>query len=115
MHVLLQWASQNFVSDAAMEGTLQGRAEYAGILADLGFLPVSYVASCRNSAHELDSHYDECSLNARVIKAAICAGERRLSCCEKAFLTPWFSAQPLCLFGTVLSYAALKLRDSPSA
>ncbi len=63
-----------------MEGTLQGRAEYAGILADLGFLPVSYVASCRNGAQELDSHYDECSLNARVIKAAICAGERRLSC-----------------------------------
>ncbi len=82
--VSLQWAAQNFVSDAAMEAALQGRAEYARILADLGFLPVGYAGACNNNAQnpseEEYAHYDEYSSNARVIKAAICAGENSLPC-----------------------------------
>ncbi|CAL8471800.1 g11342 [Coccomyxa elongata] len=73
-----QWAAQNSVSDAAMEAALQGRAEYAGILADLGFLHAGYAGACSNGtqgpSEEEYAHYDEYSCNARVIKAAICAG-----------------------------------------
>ncbi len=62
-----------------MEAALQGRTEYAGILADLGFLPAGYAGACSNGAQcpseEEYAHYDEYSGNARVIKAAICAGE----------------------------------------
>lgn len=62
-----------------MEAALQGRAEYAGILADLGFLPDGYAGACsngaQNTAEEEYTHFDEYSSNARVIKAAICAGE----------------------------------------
>jgi hypothetical protein len=74
--VLVQVASQMFVSDAAMEATLQGRAEYAGILADLGFLSREYAQSFNNAeaAGKLDPAFDEFSGNARIIKAAICAG-----------------------------------------
>lgn len=70
-----QWAAESFVSDAVMEATLQGRAEYAAILADLGFLPPSHAAAYANgNADAQNAHYDEYSGNARVIKAAICAG-----------------------------------------
>lgn len=74
-----QLASESFVSDAAMEATLQGRADFAGTLADLGFLPRTYVNdACSTSGcdSDADGHagLDEYSGNARVIKAAICAG-----------------------------------------
>ena len=76
----MQLASDSFISDTAMEATLQGRADYASILADLGFLPRTYVDTCSSSYRDGngDSHagLDEYSANARVIKAAICAGVR---------------------------------------
>lgn len=65
----LQVASERFISDAAMEATLRGRADFAGTLADMGFLPPGYPDNPR-AAPGLDEHSD----NARVVKAAICAG-----------------------------------------
>lgn len=78
----VQAANQMFVSDAAMEVTLQGRAEYAGILAEFGFLPQQYAMTCNDSgssSNELKGIHDEYSGNARIIKAAICAGEKLIS------------------------------------
>ena len=73
---MLQVASQNFLSDAALEATLNNRADFAGILADLGFVSPAYAVHC-NSANAVEDSYgqDAMSGNARVIKAAICAGE----------------------------------------
>ena len=74
--LFLQAASQMFLSDAAMEATLNGRAEYATILADLGFVSPDYAACCNTSDALGDAcGQDDMSGNARVIKAAICAGE----------------------------------------
>ena len=74
---VLQVASQNFLSDAALEATLNNRADFAGILADLGFVSPAYAAHC-NAANALEASHgqDAMSGNARVIKAAICAGEK---------------------------------------
>lgn len=73
---MLQVASQNLLSDAALEATLNNRADFASILADLGFVSPAYAAHC-NSANASEDSYgqDAMSGNARVIKAAICAGE----------------------------------------
>ena len=78
-NIILQVASQKFLSDAALEATLNTRAEFAGILADLGFVSPAYAAHC-NSAIAMEDSYgqDTMSRNARVIKAAICAGENPL-------------------------------------
>ena len=74
--IMSQVASQNFLSDAALEATLNNRADFADILADLGFVSPAYAAHC-NSANAIEDSYgqDAMSGNARVIKAAICAGE----------------------------------------
>ena len=64
-----------FLSDAAMEATLNGRAEYARILADLGFVSPDYATHCNSlGISEGPDGQDAMSGNARVIKAAICAG-----------------------------------------
>ena len=76
---LLQAASEMYVSDAAMDATLNGRAEYARILADLGFVSAEYAARC-NSPSIAEDDQDAMSGNARVIKAAICAGTSALHC-----------------------------------
>lgn len=69
-------ASQLHLSDAAMEATLNGRAEYARILADLGFVSSAYAARCNSpDITEGADGQDAMSSNARVIKAAICAGK----------------------------------------
>ena len=74
--MMLQVASQNFLSDAALEATRNNRADFASILADLGFVSPAYAARC-NSANAMEdsSGQDAMSGNARVIKAAICAGK----------------------------------------
>lgn len=82
-----QLASESFISDAAMEATLQGRADFAGTLADLGFLPRAYVDACsapgRGEDGDGNAGLDEYSGNTRVIKAAICAGATAATqCCE---------------------------------
>ena len=72
----MQVASQMSLSDAAMEATLSGRAEYACILADLGFVDSDYAARCNMSGIQEDPDgQNAMSGNARVIKAAICAGK----------------------------------------
>ena len=69
------------LSDAAMEATLNGRAEYARILADLGFVNPDYAARCNSPGTRPDSNcQDAMSGNARVIKAAICAGKNTIHC-----------------------------------
>lgn len=75
----MQAASQMYVSDAAMDATLNGRAEYARILADLGFVSREYAAHCNSpgTSEDVDDQ-DAMSRNARVIKAAICAGTTAL-------------------------------------
>ncbi|KAK9809193.1 hypothetical protein WJX72_011126 [[Myrmecia] bisecta] len=79
--------SQYFISEAAMEATLAGRAEYAAILADLGFMAADYARTLgrepfqikENSRMEVDLDPEERGLNdyagnARIVKAALCAG-----------------------------------------
>ena len=84
--VALQVATQMFLSDAAMEATLNGRAEYARILADLGFISPDYAMSCNSIDIPEDTHgQDAMSGNARVIKAAICAGTPAT---KRSFLSP---------------------------
>ncbi len=39
-----------------MEGIAGGRAEYAGILADRGFLPASYPGEMRRGGQALEAH-----------------------------------------------------------
>ena len=70
-----------------MDAILDGRAEYAAILADLGFVPGEYVQHTRQGGLSAGlgggagpKHFtgagglDEYAGNARVIKAALCAG-----------------------------------------
>lgn len=71
----------------AMDAILDGRAEYASILADLGFVPGDYVQLTRQGGLSAGlgggagpkpftgpGGLDEYAGNARVIKAALCAG-----------------------------------------
>jgi len=69
--------SELFLSEAAMEGILAGRSDYAAALVDLGFISHSYCRGINDgqtdtSPRSLDEHSD----NARIIKAALCAGLR---------------------------------------
>ncbi len=72
-----------------MEAIKAGRADFAAALADLGFLPPEYVHSLRSGGRggrdakegSSDSEAftaagaaDEYSSNARIVKAALCAG-----------------------------------------
>ncbi|KAK9846310.1 hypothetical protein WJX81_001334 [Elliptochloris bilobata] len=72
-----QAAAAHFVSDAAMEAMAATRADFAAQLADLGFLPCSYARACAEGAHPLPPEaaaFDDASGNARIVKAALCAG-----------------------------------------
>jgi hypothetical protein len=67
--------SELFLSEAAMEGILAGRSDYAAALVDLRFISHSYCRGINDghadsSARGLDEHSD----NARIVKAALCAG-----------------------------------------
>ena len=70
-----------------MEAILEGRAEYAATLADLGFVPGDFVAHLRRGAPSAGAgggggpkpfagagEVDEHAHNARIVKAALCAG-----------------------------------------
>ena len=60
-----------------MEATAATRADFAAQLADLGFLPPSYARACAEGARALPpdaAAFDDASGNARVVKAALCAG-----------------------------------------
>ena len=73
----MQAAAAKFVSDAAMEATAATRADFAAQLADLGFLPPSYARACAEGARALPpdaAAFDDASGNARIVKAALCAG-----------------------------------------
>lgn len=59
-----------------MEATLAGRKDYANLLADLGFLPRDYADHMgpTGPARGFTSPFDQYSENARIVKAALCAG-----------------------------------------
>ena len=68
-------SSQYFLSEAAMEGILSGRLDYAAKLADLGFVPQAYLRALESSqADAAAGDLDEFSGNARIVKAALTAG-----------------------------------------
>lgn len=74
---MAQAAAAQFVSDAAMEATVATRADFAGQLADLGFLSPAYARACADGTHPLPPEaaaFDDMSGNARIVKAALCAG-----------------------------------------
>ena len=63
-----------------MEGILAGRSDYAAALVDLGFVSHSYCRGINDG--QVDSWPlgpDEYSDNARIVKAALCAGTACLS------------------------------------
>ena len=78
----LQYCAQNFLSESALEAVEAGRTEFAATLMDMGLLPPSFQAwlqqQSKNGAtageselHEFDAYCN----NARIIKAALCAGK----------------------------------------
>ena len=74
---MAQAAAAQFVSDAAMEATAAARADFAGQLADLGFLSPAYARACADGTYPLPPEaaaFDDMSGNARIVKAALCAG-----------------------------------------
>lgn len=78
----MQFCAHNFLSESALEAIDAGRAEFAATLMDMGLLPSSFCTWMQQQAksslpssdmepHEFDSYCN----NARVIKAALCAGK----------------------------------------
>ncbi len=78
----MQFCAHNFLSESALEAIEAGRAEFAAALTDMGLLPPSFRAWMQQQArssqppadmevHEFDAY---CS-NARIVKAALCAGK----------------------------------------
>ena len=59
-----------------MEGILSGRLDYAATLAELGFVPQSYLRDLESSQADAAAagDLDEFSGNARIVKAALTAG-----------------------------------------
>lgn len=71
-----QVCSRYFLSETAMEGVLSGRKDFASSLVSLGFVQDSYVASLDQiQGIPINADADEFSTNARIVKAAICAGQ----------------------------------------
>ena len=88
----MQFCAQNFLSESALEAIEAGRAEFAATLMDMGLLPPSFRGWMQQQArsslpseditlHEFDSFCN----NARIVKAALCAGEL-----AQAFLALFF-------------------------
>ena len=78
----LQYCAQNFLSESALDAIEAGRAEFAATLMDMGLLPPSFqdwlhqqsrsgAATSQSQPHEFDAYCN----NARIIKAALCAGK----------------------------------------
>eukprot|EP00803_Ostreobium_quekettii_P004271 evm.model.scf_905.2 EVM.evm.TU.scf_905.2 scf_905:10452-23846(+) len=65
-----QFCRRNYVSSDAMQATLAGRAEYATILADLGFVPPSYSPAAAPAPVGANKFVS----NTRFVRAAVCAG-----------------------------------------
>lgn len=83
----MQYCAQNFLSESALDAIEAGRAEFGATLMDMGLLPPSFQACLhqqsingatlsQKDAHEFDAYCN----NARVIKAALCAGKLSTSC-----------------------------------
>ena len=85
--VCLQYCAQNFLSESALEAIEAGRAEFAATLMDMGLLPHSFhtwfdqqsksgTPGSQSEPHEFDAYCN----NARIIKAALCAGTSFATC-----------------------------------
>lgn len=61
---------------------MAGRKDYANLLAELGFLPRDYADHMGSTgpANGFMSPFDQYSENARIVKAALCAGLVHLPC-----------------------------------
>lgn len=75
------FCAQNFLSESALEAIEAGRAEFAATLMDMGLLPPSFrgwmqqqARSSLPSAHITLHEFDSYCNNARIVKAALCAG-----------------------------------------
>ena len=77
----LQYCAHNFLSESALEAIEAGRAEFAATLVGMGLLPASFQSWGQQQSksgttpgeaepHEFDAYCN----NARIIKAALCAG-----------------------------------------
>ena len=77
----VQYCTRNFLSESALDAIEAGRGEVAATLADMGLLPPSFLTwmhhhstsshvASETGPHEFDTYCD----NARVLKAALCAG-----------------------------------------
>lgn len=71
-----QVSKSYFLSEPAMEAVLAGREDYAASLADLGFASQSFVDGLKTDSPR--QRLDEYSSNARIVKAAICAGVQKI-------------------------------------
>ncbi len=94
----MQFCTQNFLSESALEAIEAGRPEFAATLMDMGLLPPSFRGWMQQQArsslpsgditlHEFDSYCN----NARIVKAALCAGALAqpladLFFCHRSFL-----------------------------
>lgn len=83
MTAAVQFCTQMFLSEAALEAVQAGRADFAATLTEIGLLPVSYQAQMQHNRSSLGSQevhaYDQFCNNARVVKAALCAGQASCS------------------------------------
>ena len=76
----MQFCAENFLSESAMEAIQAGRADFASTLVEIGLLPASYQAPTqqqpgKGSSSDPELHaFDQFCNNARVVKAALCAG-----------------------------------------
>lgn len=74
----VQYCGQAFLSEAALEAVQAGRADFAATLTEIGLLPSSYQQHMRQtqsgSASQEPHAFDQFCNNARIVKAALCAG-----------------------------------------
>lgn len=73
--MIIQVTSKYFLSEPAMEGILSGRHDFAKALVELGFVSQTYLHTLNElPQNAAQTAVDEFSGNARIVKAAICAG-----------------------------------------
>ena len=70
----MAFCRERFLSPEALFAVLDGRAEIARILADVGFVSPSYAQRIARGISEDDPHFDAFAANSRFVRAALCAG-----------------------------------------
>lgn len=98
----MQFCADNFLSESVLEAVQAGRADFAGTLVDMGLLPASYPACLQrpgqpSSAQQELHAFDQFCDNARVVKAALCAGAKPLPHAFSAYTPGSNMSMPICL------------------